>query len=63
MPPFYIAVVYACLGDKHKAFEWLEHAFRERDNKLAALKFEPRLDGLRTDPRFADLMRRVGLSP
>jgi len=59
--PFGIAILYACLGDKDMAFEWLEHAYHERDRDLTALKFEPRLDNLRTDPRFADLMRRVGL--
>jgi tetratricopeptide (TPR) repeat protein len=63
VPPFDIAILYACMGDKDMAFEWLDQAFRVRDRELAALKFEPRLDNLRADRRFADLMRRVGLTP
>jgi serine/threonine-protein kinase len=63
VPPFDTAIVYVCLGDKDMTFEWLERAFRERDRQMTSLKFEPRFDSLRSDPRFQDLMRRVGLSP
>ena len=62
VPAFFLALVYAGLGDKDKAFEWLEHAYRDRSGSVRYLKIEPRLDPLRSDPRFADLMRRVGLS-
>ena len=53
--------VYIGLGDKDKAFEWLEKAFQERSNYVAYLKVFPIADPLRSDPRFADLLRRVGL--
>ena len=53
--------VYIGLGDKDKAFEWLEKAYQERSNYVAYLKVFPIADPLRSDPRFADLLRRVGL--
>jgi len=56
-----IALIYAALGDKDQAFTWLEKADKERDGLLARLKVDPRFDSLRSDPRFADLMRRVGV--
>jgi eukaryotic-like serine/threonine-protein kinase len=60
--PYMIATVYADLGDKEKAFEYLEKAYQERSPDIPYfLKADLRLDPLRLDPRFADLMRRVGL--
>ena len=56
-----IAMVYIALGDKEQAFAWLEKADKAHDALLARLKVDPRFDSLRSDPRFADLMRRVGL--
>lgn len=53
--------VYIDIGDKNKAFEWLEKAFEERSTYVAYLKVFPIVDPLRSDPRFADLLRRVGL--
>ena len=58
-----IAADYALLGEKDKAFEWLEKAFRENEAALGSLKVDDRLDGLRSDPRFQDLLRRLGLPP
>jgi tetratricopeptide (TPR) repeat protein len=58
---FSIATIHACLGDAGGAFDWLERAFDQRDGALAFLKVHPRLDGLRADPRFAELLRRMGL--
>ena len=55
-------VIYAALGDKDQAFPWLEKADKARDGILARLKVDSRYDSLRSDPRFADLLRRVGLS-
>jgi TolB-like protein/Tfp pilus assembly protein PilF len=49
------------LGDKDQAFVWLERAYTEHSNTLMTLKVEPGYDSLRSDPRFQDLMRRVGL--
>lgn len=56
-----IALIYAALGDKDQAFVWLEHADKQRDANLARLIVDPRFDSLRSDPRFDDLARRVGL--
>jgi TolB-like protein/DNA-binding winged helix-turn-helix (wHTH) protein/Tfp pilus assembly protein PilF len=58
-----IAEVYAGLGDKDRAFEWLNRAYKERDGQLTSLGFDPFFDSLRSDPRFADLVRRMGLPP
>jgi serine/threonine-protein kinase len=56
-----IAGLYGQLGENDKAFEWLERAYVERADGLSLLKVDPWYDPLRSDPRFADLMRRVGL--
>ncbi len=58
-----IALVYAGLGDKKEAFKWLEDSYHAHDVGLVYLKIDPCLDPLRSDPRFDDLMRRVGLAP
>ncbi len=55
-----IAGYYAHLGEREQAIQWLEKAYEERD-ALIWLIGDPRWDGLRSDPRFADLIRRVGL--
>ena len=62
-PPYYIALIYVGLGDKNQALEWLEKAFAERSANLTVLKAEPMFDPIRSDPRFQDLLRRVGLTP
>jgi tetratricopeptide (TPR) repeat protein len=49
------------IGDKDQAFVWLEKAYTEHSDTLTVLKVEPGFDSLRSDPRFHDLMRRVGL--
>jgi len=56
---YHIAVVHIGLGDKDRAFEWLEKAYDERFPALAFLKVEPIFDPLRDDPRFQDLVRRM----
>jgi DNA-binding winged helix-turn-helix (wHTH) protein/tetratricopeptide (TPR) repeat protein len=58
----FIAGIYVALGEKDHAFEWLERAYAEHDEDLCLLKVDPRLDSLRTDPRFTRLLDRVGLS-
>lgn len=56
------AIVYVGLDEADQAFEWLGRAYEERSfSMLKSLKAEPRLDNLRLDPRFKDLVRRVGL--
>jgi hypothetical protein len=61
VPSYSIAIIYAGLNDKDKAFEWLNKAYDERSHFIALLKVDSVLDNLRPDPRFADLVRRVGL--
>ncbi|HXM35743.1 MAG TPA: protein kinase [Pyrinomonadaceae bacterium] len=61
VPADSIALVYAGLGEKDQAFTWLEKAYEEHAFKMAWLKVDPQWDSLRSDPRFADLLRRVGL--
>ena len=57
-----IALVYAGLGDKDDAFVWLEAAYKTHSEGLTNLNIDPCLDPLRSDPRFADLLRRTGLA-
>ena len=58
---YHFALIYAGLGDKENALHWLEEAYREHSTWILHLKVDPRLDPLRSDPRFQDLLRRVGL--
>jgi tetratricopeptide (TPR) repeat protein len=58
---YWIASMYADLGDKDQAFRWLNTAYQERDQNLVGLKTDFLLDPLRSDPRFAELVRKVGL--
>ena len=62
MPPYYIALIHAGLGEEDEAFTYLEKAFEMRDGSLPLLKVDQRVDRLRGDPRFADLLWRVGLA-
>ena len=59
--PGELAVLYAALGERERAFASLERAYTMRDAQLQFLQVEPAFDSLRSDPRFQDLMRRVGL--
>jgi hypothetical protein len=56
-----IAVIYAGLGQEDEVFRRLDDAYRERSHWLVWLKRDPRWDGVRADPRFAKLVRKVGL--
>ena len=60
VPPEFIAVVYEGLGERDKALQWFEKAYSERSMHAWILS-DPRLDQIRTEPRFKDLMRRMGL--
>ncbi len=62
IPPPSIAMIYAGIGDPDSAFEWLEVAYQERNSMLTSLKSSNAFDSLRADPRYADLLNRVGLS-
>jgi tetratricopeptide (TPR) repeat protein len=61
--PYYIALIYAGLGEKDEVFEWLEKAYDERESYFNLFKVEPVFDSLRTDPRYLSLLKRVGLTP
>ena len=62
VPPYPIAVIYTGLGNNDAAFEWLEKAYVGLDSWLNYVALDPRLDGLRGDTRFADLLHRMKLS-
>jgi tetratricopeptide (TPR) repeat protein len=57
-----LARLCAMIGQKDEAFEWLSKAYEARVDALIWLKVDPRYDNLRSDPRFSDLLKRVGLT-
>jgi tetratricopeptide (TPR) repeat protein len=61
--PYHVAMVYAGLGERDTALLWLEKAFADREGRLTILKCAPEFDSLHSDARYADLVRRVGLTP
>jgi serine/threonine-protein kinase len=61
--PYHFAVIYAGLGERAQALDYLEKAADEHFNLLVFLKVEPMFDSLRSEPRFSALVRRVGLTP
>ena len=63
MPWSGVAAIYAALDRKDEAFAELDKAYEERDSWMDYLGLDPRLDGLRADRRFADLMQRMKLEP
>ena len=60
---FDMALIYAGVGDRGRAFEFLQKAYENREGDLIFLKVDPRLSGLRQDPRFIGLTERIGLPP
>jgi serine/threonine protein kinase/tetratricopeptide (TPR) repeat protein len=61
--PTWMALIHIGLGEKGQAFDWLQKAYEDRSAWLVYLKVDPFFDSVRSDPRFRDLMRRVGLAP
>lgn len=59
--PYWLGLVHAGLGDSARALEWLERAFAERDVWLTWVGVEPRFDRLKTEPRYQELVRKVGV--
>jgi serine/threonine-protein kinase len=57
--PYRIAVAHAWRGEADSAFGWLEQAYRQRDAALSLLVIEPGLSGMRGDPRFKALLRKM----
>jgi hypothetical protein len=60
--PYAFVIVYEALGDNEQAFQWVEKMYQTKSPKMALLKVDPILDPLRSDPRFADYVKRVGLA-
>jgi tetratricopeptide (TPR) repeat protein len=56
-----LASAYARVGDKEKAFEWLEKSYQERDGDITLIKYLPDFKGLRGDPRFSALLKHIGV--
>lgn len=61
VPPCLIAALYMGLDQKDQAFEWLDKAYRERSSELHELKINPLWDDLRQDPRFSEMLKKIGL--
>jgi TolB-like protein len=61
VPPYILATYHAALGEKDKALSVLNKLYENRDRLLPEIKVDPRFDNLRDDPRFSDLLRRIGL--
>jgi serine/threonine-protein kinase len=60
-PPYDIALIYSVMGKKDQALDWLEKAYKDRNDMVIWLKGDPRVDVLRSDPRFVTLIRKLGL--
>jgi serine/threonine protein kinase/tetratricopeptide (TPR) repeat protein len=60
--PYNIAMMYVGLGQRDDALRWLERGYREREPRMVFLKSEPKWNSLRSDPRFRDLLRRIGFT-
>ena len=58
--PYTLATAYGALGEKDLAFEWLEIAYRDRSEYMASIRVDPKIDAIRDDPRFLDLVRCMG---
>jgi pentatricopeptide repeat protein len=61
--PYKIAAAYAAIGDNPLALDWLERAYQEHDHRLVMLRVEPQFDGLRREPRFIELQRKLARTP
>jgi tetratricopeptide (TPR) repeat protein len=59
--PFYVAFIYAGLGDHGQALTWLKKSYEDRSNNTVFLNEEPQFDGLRSEPEFQNLRHRIGL--
>jgi TolB-like protein/DNA-binding winged helix-turn-helix (wHTH) protein/Tfp pilus assembly protein PilF len=57
--PFYVAIVYAGLGENDQALDWIEKAYQDRSNAIVFAKVDPQLDTLRSTPRFQSLLHRL----
>ena len=62
VPPIAIAGMHACLGEKESALDWLDKAYLQHSPYLASLRVERWFDKIRSDPRFVELLGKVGLN-
>lgn len=60
--PYIVASLYARLGERESALDWLQRAYTERDVNLLSLKIDPAFDQLRSEPQVGEMLRRIGLS-
>ena len=60
--PYHVALIYHALGERDETLAWLERGLEKRDPRMTSLKVEPKWNDLRTDPRFQNLLRRVGFT-
>ncbi|MGH9838956.1 MAG: protein kinase domain-containing protein [Blastocatellia bacterium] len=63
VPPYNIAMIYNGLGERDETLAWLERGVEQRDPRMTSLKVEPKWNNLRANPRFQELLRRVGFTP
>jgi hypothetical protein len=63
IPAEEIAAVYVALGEKDEAFKWLERGYADHGGGFHAIAVRPEFRALRSDPRFRDIVRRIGLDP
>jgi len=61
VPAYVFALIYSGLDNKDQAFQWLEKSYQAREASLCFLKIDPQMKTLRSDPRFSDLVHRIGL--
>lgn len=61
VPPDHIALIYAGLGDRDETLRWLERGYQERDPLMVFLGVDQKWNDLRSDPRFQELMKKIGL--
>ena len=59
--PYSVAEIYSALGEEEKAFEWLDRAYEERDPQQVRVKSNPAFDNLYSDPRWIQLLKKMGL--
>jgi hypothetical protein len=61
--PIYIARIYVGLGDREQALGWLRKGYDEHSDHALSLRADPIYDSLRSDPRFSEMLRGIGLAP
>ncbi|MCK4830867.1 tetratricopeptide repeat protein, partial [bacterium] len=59
--PYSMAILYFSLGERDEGFKWLKKAYEQRDYRLCLLKIDPVFDSIRSDPRFKEMLKKVGL--